>query len=92
MLDDIADRVEIQRLVDMQVLVPFSEASSSDVGPKQLSTRFVRTGGRRLSMTNLFGFEEVDWLPVNMPGLVRELIYSPLLLMLWVVVCFRLCF
>ena len=42
-LDDIADRVEIQRLVDMQVLVPFSEASSSDVGPKQLSTRFVRT-------------------------------------------------
>ena len=42
-LDDIADRVEIQRLVDMQVLVSFSEASSSDVGPKQLSTRFVRT-------------------------------------------------
>ena len=42
-LDDIADRVEIQRLVDMQVLVPFSEASSSDVGPKQLSARFVRT-------------------------------------------------
>ena len=42
-LDDIADRVEIQRLVDMQVLVSFSEASSSDVGPKQLSARFVRT-------------------------------------------------
>ncbi len=42
-LDDIADRVEIQRLVDMQVLIPFSEASSSDVEPKHLSTRFVRT-------------------------------------------------
>ena len=42
-LDDIADRVEIQRLVDMQVLIPMSESSSSDVVPKQLSTRFVRT-------------------------------------------------
>ena len=43
MLDDIADRVEIQRIRDVQVLLPASEASESNVAPKNLSTRFVRT-------------------------------------------------
>ena len=42
-LDDIADRVEIQRLCDMGVLLPASEASESSVARKNLSTRFVRT-------------------------------------------------
>ena len=42
-LDDVADRVEIQRLRDMQVLLPASEVSESSVVPKSLSTRFVRT-------------------------------------------------
>ena len=44
-LDDIADRLEIQMLRDMQVPIRFSEASSSDVAiaPKNLSARFVRT-------------------------------------------------
>ena len=41
-LDDVADRVEIQRLRDMQVLLA-SEVSELGVVPKNLSTRFVRT-------------------------------------------------
>ena len=42
-LDDIADRVEIQRPRDMKVLIPFGENSSSDAAPMNLSARFVRT-------------------------------------------------
>ena len=42
-LDDIADRVQIQRLHDMEVFIPFGENSSPDVAPKNLSARFVRT-------------------------------------------------
>ena len=45
-LDDVADRVEIQRLRDMQVLLA-SEVSESGVVPKNLSTRFVRTWKRK---------------------------------------------
>ena len=42
-LDDVADRVEIQRLRDMQVLLLVSEASEPSLVPQNLSARFVRT-------------------------------------------------
>ena len=47
-LDDVADRVEIQRLRDMQVLLLVSDASEPSVVPQNLSTRFVRTWRERI--------------------------------------------
>ena len=77
-LDDIADRVEIQRLCDMGVLLPASEASESSVVRKNLSTRFVRTWREKMIDNKLAGFIVAGSWHVSMLGCVKRTdLFSP---------------
>ena len=79
-LDIIADRIEVERLKDMGVLISMDANSIEEM--KSLSTRFVRTWRDKIYDNNRVWLREgADLLLVSILGLLIEVIFSVLLLM-----------